>query len=55
MLIFNWSGRPDDPDSDIGWANSAAAAGLMLLILVLFFNAAAIVLRNRFERRRVGG
>jgi phosphate transport system permease protein len=55
MLIFNWSGRPDTPDSDIGWANTAAAAGLMLLILVLFFNAAAIVLRNRFERRRVGG
>lgn len=55
MLIYNWSGRPDDPNSEIGWANTAAAAGLMLLILVLFFNAAAIVLRNRFERRRVGG
>lgn len=54
MLIFNWSGRPDDPNSDIGWANAAAAAGLFLLVLVLFFNAAAIVLRNRFERRRVG-
>jgi len=26
----------------------------VLLVLVLFFNAAAIVLRNRFERRRVG-
>ena len=48
-------GAPTTPDSDIGWANAAAAAGLMLLILVLFFNAAAIVLRNRFERRRVGG
>jgi phosphate transport system permease protein len=54
MLIYNWSGRPDTPDSDVGWTNAAAAASLVLLLLVLFFNAAAIVLRNRFERRRVG-
>jgi phosphate transport system permease protein len=54
MLIYNWSGRPDTPDAEIGWTSAAAAAGVMLLILVLFFNAAAIVLRNRFERRRVG-
>lgn len=54
MLIYNWSGRPDRPHADIGWANAAAAAGLMLLVLVLFFNTAAIVLRNRFERRRAG-
>ncbi|WP_116999841.1 phosphate ABC transporter permease PstA [Desertimonas flava] len=54
MLIYNWSGRPNDPNDPITWANSAAAAGLFLLILVLIFNAAAIMLRNRFERRRVG-
>jgi phosphate transport system permease protein len=54
ILIYNWSGRPDPPGSDIGWTNAAAAAGLTLLLLVLFFNAAAIYLRNRFERRRVG-
>jgi phosphate transport system permease protein len=54
ILIYNWSGRPDDPNSDIGWTNAAAAAGLVLLVLVLFFNAAAIYLRNRFERTRVG-
>lgn len=54
MLIFNWSGRPDSPDSDIGWSNAAAAAGLVLIVLVLFFNAAAILLRNRFEKRRSG-
>ena len=54
ILIFNWSGRPDQPGSEIGWSNAAAAAGLSLLVLVLFFNAAAILLRNRFEKRRVG-
>ncbi|MBA3288176.1 MAG: phosphate ABC transporter permease PstA [Acidimicrobiia bacterium] len=54
ILIFSWSGRPDQPNADISWANAAASAGLVLLVLVLFFNAAAIVLRNRFERRRVG-
>jgi phosphate transport system permease protein len=54
MLIFNWSGRPDAPGTDIGWTNAAAAASLVLLVLVLFFNTAAILLRNRFERRRIG-
>ena len=54
FLIFQWSGRPDPPGSEIGWSNAAAAAGLTLLVLVLFFNAAAILLRNRFEKRRVG-
>jgi phosphate transport system permease protein len=54
MLIYNWSGRPDTPGGEIGWSAAAAAAGVMLLILVLFFNALAIVLRNRFERRRIG-
>jgi phosphate transport system permease protein len=54
MLIYNWSGRPDQPDSEIGWSNAAAACGLFLLMLVLFFNAAAILLRNRFEKRRAG-
>ena len=54
MLIYNWSGRPDQPDAEVGWANAAAAAGLVLLVLVLFFNAAAILLRNRFEKRRTG-
>ena len=54
MLIFNWSGRPDQPGAEVGWANAAAAAGLVLLILVLFFNVAAILLRNRFEKRRTG-
>jgi phosphate transport system permease protein len=54
MLIYNWSGRPDTAGEEVGWANTAAAASLTLLVLVLFFNAAAIWLRNRFERKRVG-
>ena len=54
MLIYSWSGRPDQPGAEIGWKNAAAAAGLVLLVLVLFFNAAAILLRNRFEKRRTG-
>ena len=54
MLIYSWSGRPDQPGAEIGWKNAAAAAGLVLLVLVLFFNAAAILLRNRFEKRRIG-
>jgi phosphate transport system permease protein len=54
MLIYNWSGRPDSPEAEIGWANAAAAAGLVLLVLVILFNTAAVLLRNRFEKRRVG-
>ncbi|CAN5798700.1 MAG: phosphate ABC transporter permease PstA [Ilumatobacteraceae bacterium] len=54
MLIFSWAGRPNQPGAEISWSNAAAAAGLSLLVLVLFFNAAAILLRNRFEKRRVG-
>jgi phosphate transport system permease protein len=54
MLIYNWSGRPDQPGAEVGWANAAAAAGLLLLGLVLLFNIAAILLRNRFEKKRAG-
>jgi phosphate transport system permease protein len=54
MLIYNWSGRPDRPGAEVGWANAAAAAGLLLLGLVLLFNIAAILLRNRFEKKRAG-
>jgi phosphate transport system permease protein len=53
ILIFSWSGRPAK-GTEIDWPNVAAAAGLVLLLMVLFFNAIAIVLRTRFERRRVG-
>ncbi len=54
ILIFNWSGKAQPPGSEHSFSQAAAATGVVLLVLVLFFNAAAIVLRNRFERRRVG-
>jgi phosphate transport system permease protein len=53
MLIFSWSGRPSTGE-DVDWQNVAAAAGLTLMVLVLIFNTLAILLRNRFEKRRVG-
>jgi phosphate transport system permease protein len=54
ILIFGWSGQPRRPNEDYDFLHSAAAASLVLLALVLFFNAAAIILRNRFEKSRVG-
>ncbi|MDX2381110.1 MAG: phosphate ABC transporter permease PstA [Acidimicrobiia bacterium] len=54
ILIFQWTGRSQPPNSEFAFTESAAAAGLVLLIIVFFFNAAAIYLRNRFERKRSG-
>jgi phosphate transport system permease protein len=54
MLIYSWSAKADPPGSTQSFTNAAAAAGLVLLLLVLFFNITAIVLRTRYERRRVG-
>jgi phosphate transport system permease protein len=54
MLIYSWSAKADPPDSTLSFGNAAAAAGLVLLVLVLIFNIAAIMLRTRYERRRVG-
>jgi phosphate transport system permease protein len=55
ILIYQWSGRPHPPGSEHGFTEAAAAAGVILLAIVLLFNAAAIYLRNRFEKVRVGG
>lgn len=55
ILIYTWTGRPQPPDSEFAFTQSAAAAGVVLLVIVLLFNAAAIYLRNRFEKVRVGG
>lgn len=55
ILIYQWTGRPKPPNSEFAFTESAAAAGLVLLVIVLVFNAAAIYLRNRFEKVRVGG
>ena len=55
ILIYQWTGRAQPPNSEFSFTESAAAAGLVLLAIVLMFNAAAIYLRNRFEKVRVGG
>jgi len=54
ILIYQWTGRSQPPNSEFSFTESAAAAGLVLLIIVFLFNAAAIYLRNRFERKRAG-
>jgi phosphate transport system permease protein len=54
MLIYNWSARADPVDATQGFSNAAAAAGLIMLLLVLLFNVSAIMLRGRYEKRRVG-
>lgn len=46
ILIYNWTARPDDQ-----FRNAAAAGIVILLIVLLSMNAAAIILRNRFQRR----
>lgn len=55
ILIYRWAGLPHPPGSEHSFTAAAAAAGLVLLMIVLLFNAAAIYLRNRFEKVRVGG
>lgn len=54
ILIYTWTGRPQPADSATSFTEAAAAAGVVLLVIVLVFNAAAIYLRNRFEKVRVG-
>ena len=49
IVITSWtvqSGR------DVGFANAAAGAIVVLLAFVLLMNSAAILLRNRFEKKR---
>jgi phosphate transport system permease protein len=54
MLIYNWSAEADPADAKMSFQNAAAAAGLVLLVMVLAFNVVAIVLRTRYERKRLG-
>ncbi len=49
IFIAVTAGRPGDE-----WAEVTAAAIVILLVVVLAANATAILLRNRFERRREG-
>jgi phosphate transport system permease protein len=46
LIVFNWARQPSD---DFRALSSAAIVVLLLIILVL--NGAAVLLRNRFERR----
>lgn len=47
IVIATWAGRPGE-----GWTSMTSAAIVILLLIVLLANTAAIVLRNRYERKR---
>jgi phosphate transport system permease protein len=49
IQIYQWTSRPQDE-----FRNIAAAAIIVLLILLLALNATAVLLRNRFSKRRYG-
>jgi phosphate transport system permease protein len=49
IQIYQWTARPQDE-----FRNIAAAAILVLLVLLLTLNATAVLLRNRFSKRRMG-
>ena len=49
IQIFNWVSRPQ-----AGFHVNAAAGIVVLLVLMLLMNLAAIVLRNRYQKRRTG-
>ena len=48
IQIFNWVSRPQ-----AGFHVNAAAGILVLLALLLVMNAGAIILRNRYQKRRI--
>lgn len=54
VVIFGWANNPNSPGKRTGltFEDLNAAAIVVLLGMVLVLNAGAIVLRNRFERRR---
>ena len=47
IVITTWAGRPD-----IGFVQNTAAAILVLMAIVLVANGAAILLRNRYDKKR---
>jgi len=49
IQIFNWVSRPQ-----AGFHVNAAAGIIVLLLLMLLLNLTAILLRNRYQRRRAG-
>jgi phosphate transport system permease protein len=47
MVITTWAGMPQE-----AFRANTAAAILVLLVIVLLFNTAAVLLRNRYEKKR---
>lgn len=47
IVITTWAGRPG-----VAWEQATAAAIVVLLVVVLLANTTAILLRNRFEKKR---
>lgn len=47
MVIYTWAGRPQ-----AGFRSATAAAIVVLLVVVLLANTVAILLRNKYEKRR---
>jgi phosphate transport system permease protein len=47
MVIYSWAGRPQP-----GFQEATAAAIVILLVVVLLANTVAILLRNKYEKRR---
>jgi phosphate transport system permease protein len=47
IVITTWAGRPD-----VGFVQNTAAAILVLMAIVLVANGAAILLRNRYDKKR---
>ena len=54
MSIYSWSAKATPPGSELEFSQVAAAAGVILLCIVLVFNIAAVVLRIKYEKRRIG-
>ncbi len=56
IVITDWvkkaNGGSDDGGAGLDFASHAAAAIVVLMVLVLVLNSAAIVMRNRFEKKR---
>jgi phosphate transport system permease protein len=48
VQIYQWAARPQAE-----FRNLAAAAIVVLLVMLLTLNAAAIIMRNRYSRKRV--
>ena len=48
VIVTSWAKQPEDAFK----IDAAAAAIIAMLVFVLVINSIAIVLRNRFERKR---